>query len=434
MRLNVIQQIEDVTASQLCCGCGACAWASPDTLEMIDDKSHGRRPIRRGDSGDASDASTAMDVCPGYRLEHDQEPPNIVEALRPGWGPVLEVWEGWATDEALRWNGSSGGGTSAVAWACVQAMNYHGVLHIAQRQDIPILNETVMSTSLDQLRSRAGSRYAPASPCDRLDLIENADGPCVMIGKPCDIAAAQRARRHSAKLDANLGLTLGIFCAGTPNLEATAKLLKRLGIDDWREMQTLRYRGEGWPGEMKATTQSDSETDAITYAEGWGEILQKHRQWRCYICPDHTGEFADIAIGDPWYRRIDPGEPGSSLFVIRTERGKAAFEAALSAGLIEASKCEPDLLPKSQPNLLNTRGAMAGRLLALRLAGAAVPRYAGFVLWRFWFSKLSFKQKLQSIAGTMRRIKRKGLTRRRTMQAWTPDQPILDSTAKDARS
>lgn len=426
MRLNVIQSIEDITASQLCCGCGACAWASPDTLEMIDDKENGRRPMRHQSASDSTHEPAAMDVCPGFQLEHQAWPDGVVEALLAGWGPVLEVWEGWASDQTLRWNGSSGGGASAVAWACMQVMNYHGVLHIAQRQDIAILNETVMSRSLEELRNRAGSRYAPASPCDRLDLIEKADGPCVMIGKPCDIAAAQRARRHSQALDRNLGLTVGIFCAGTPNLKATMLLLKRLGIEDWRELETLRYRGEGWPGLMKATRNNGEASDAITYAQGWGEILQKHRQWRCYICPDHTGEFADIAVGDPWYREIEQGERGSSLFVIRTPRGKAAFEAALNAGLIEATRCDPQLLPKSQPNLLNTRGAMAGRLLALRLAGAAVPKFKGFVLWRFWWSKLSFKQKLQSFFGTLRRVGRKGLTKPRTFERWTPNQPILE--------
>ena len=252
MKLSVLDNIEDVTASQLCCGCGACAWAQGEALEMVDDKVLGRRPMLRAGHAARETAGRAMAVCPGVALDHDHTPTaGAIPELLPGWGPVLELWEGYAADDALRFAGSSGGGASALALACLEAQQFHGVHHIAQRTDIPILNHTVMSTSREQLLTRAGSRYAPASPCDRLDQIENAPGPCVFIGKPCDVAAAQKARRLSDALDRNLGLTVAIFCAGTPNLVGTMRLLERLGVHNWRDVATLRYRGEGWPGHMK---------------------------------------------------------------------------------------------------------------------------------------------------------------------------------------
>ena len=40
------------------------------------------------------------------------------------------------------------------------------------------------------------------------------------------------------------------------------------------------------------------------YAEAqynWGGTLQAHRRWRCRVCADHTGAFADISVGDPWH-------------------------------------------------------------------------------------------------------------------------------------
>lgn len=435
MRLRVIDNITDVTAKQLCCGCGACAWADPASLQMVDDKDHGRRPVlREGKTAGQIDPQT-MQLCPGARLTHrfDANDPQYISSLAAGWGPVLELWEGWATDDALRWAGSSGGGASAVALACLQSLNYAGVLHIAQRPDLPILNHTVMSTTREQLLARAGSRYAPASPCDRLDLIEQADGPCVFIGKPCDVAAVGEARQQSSGLDQNLGLTIGIFCAGTPNLKATALLLRELGVDDWRQINTLRYRGEGWPGRMKATRLADGasptalgDPSGLSYEHGWGRILQKHRQWRCYICPDHTGEFADIAVGDPWYRPIEADEAGSSLFVIRTPRGREVFHQAMADGWIQAKPCDPQILPQSQPNLLRTRGSLAGRLLTLRLTGAGTPRYRGFATWRFWWGQLNWAEKLQSVTGTFKRIWRRKLRQRVTMRAWAEDQPILE--------
>lgn len=96
----------------------------------------------------------------------------------------------------------------------------------------------------------------------------------------------------------------------------------------------------------------------LTYEESWGEVLEKHRQWRCHVCADHTGEFADVAVGDPWYREIPPDEPGRSLILVRTENGHRIVRAALRRGYLTAVQVDPSLVPASQPNLLKTRGAI----------------------------------------------------------------------------
>ena len=105
------------------------------------------------------------------------------------------MWEGHATDEATRFRASSGGAASAIATWCIERGGMHGALHIAAREDVPYLNETVLSTSRAQIVERSGSRYAPASPCDGLQKVEDAPGPCVFIGKPCDCVAVGRTRR-----------------------------------------------------------------------------------------------------------------------------------------------------------------------------------------------------------------------------------------------
>ena len=119
-------------------------------------------------------------------------------------------------------------------------------------------------------------------------------------------------------------MTIAFFCAGTPTTRGTIALLDRLGIDDPSDVLDVRYRGNGWPGRTVFTvkTATGTETRSLSYEESWGEILTNHKQWRCNVCADHTGEFADIAVGDPWHRPTDPRKPGSSLILVRTERGR----------------------------------------------------------------------------------------------------------------
>ncbi|MHC4416212.1 MAG: Coenzyme F420 hydrogenase/dehydrogenase, beta subunit C-terminal domain [Planctomycetota bacterium] len=408
MRLPTLNSVSDVVQRQLCCGCGACAYVSPDKYEMIDTLEHGRRPRARGrhaaDGGDPE----ALAACPGIGLEHDFDRghPGLVGALLPGWGPVLEIWEGHAADETIRFAASSGGAASAIALACIEAGGMHGVLHVKARPDAPYLNHTVLSITRREVLEATGSRYAPASPCDGLQMIEDAPAPCVFIGKPCDVAALDKTRRSRPALNKRVGVTIAFFCAGTPTTKATLDLLKRVGVDDPSTVVDLRYRGRGWPGRAAVTvrTADGLETRTLSYEESWGEILTNHKQWRCHVCADHTGELADISVGDPWHRAIRPGEPGESLVLVRTERGRRVVRDAMNAGYLTLERADPSLLPASQPNLLRGRGAVWGRVLACRLGGVPAPRYRGLPTFRFWWSALTPGEKLRSVAGTLRRI------------------------------
>ncbi|MEM9712633.1 MAG: Coenzyme F420 hydrogenase/dehydrogenase, beta subunit C-terminal domain [Actinomycetota bacterium] len=411
-----IATITDVAEQHLCTGCGVCAFVQPDDIRMVDDLDAGRRPLVRP----GAETTDALGVCPGIALEHpDVHPDGIDQDLLAGWGPVLEVWEGHSTDPEIRLAGSSGGAATALALHAVTDGGAHGVLHTTARTDVPVLNETTLSTTREELLGATGSRYAPASPADGLQRIADAPGPCVFIGKPCDVAATARARAIRPDLDRNLALTIGIFCAGTPSTRGTLELLERLGIDPDDGLSELRYRGNGWPGraEAVAETAAGERRASMSYATSWGQ-LQRHRQWRCYVCVDHTGEFADVSVGDPWYRTPEAGERGESLVVVRTERGREAVRAAMASGALELRRLPSSRLSESQPNLLETRGGVWARVLVTRAMGVAAPSYRNLPTFEHWRDQLGPVEQLRSFTGTARRVVRKRLRHRRPVEAW----------------
>lgn len=372
---------------------------------MADVPRVGRRPLPIAAIKGGGVGGDALAVCPGRRLEH---PAGTLDGAPFGgeWGPVLALYECWSTDPEVRHRGSSGGVVSALAAHTVMSGRAVGALQIQASKTDPLRNETVLNRTYEEIVGAAGSRYSPASPCERLDLVENAEGPCVVVGKPCDIAAVRAAAERRPVLADHLALTIGIFCAGTPSTAATEQVIRNLELDP-ADVAKVDYRGEGWPGRFRVRTR-DGRTASMSYEESWGGTLTKQRQWRCLICPDHTGEFADLGVGDPWYRKVREGEPGRSLVVVRTERGRAALAAALDQGALEGHELPLARLPESQPGLESTRGAVWGRLVTMRLLGLPTPRYVGMPAFRLWW-KLSLRDKITSTGGTWRRVRARKL-------------------------
>ena len=175
-----------------------------------------------------------------------------------------------------------------------------------------------------------------------------------------------------------------------------------MGVSDISELESFRYRGNGWPGSTTAV-KKNGKTYKIQYAQSWGDILSKHGQLRGRLCPDSTGEFADISCGDPWYRKIETDDPGRSLVLVRTERGRQFLQEALQASYISLEQAESYILPRSQKSLHERRCHLWGRLTAMRMMLIPVPRFAGISLFSNWCS-LSVNEKLHSLAGTFKRI------------------------------
>jgi len=398
-----IKNLQDVVAWRMCIGCGACEYICKENkIKLVNVVDEGIRPTISLE--DCNTCNDCYNVCPGYQITHSilNDHQEYINELKQSWGPILEVWEGYAADSEIRYHGSSAGVTTGIALYCLEKGTMSGVLHIGSDPNKPWLNKTFLSQSRDELLLRTGSRYSPASPCDSLDKIESAQTPCVFIGKPCDVAGLRKAQRLKPELDRKVGLAIGIFCAGTPSTQAVLDFLKSKNINP-EQVDEIRYRGKGWPGMFSVKLKGElSPSKNISYYESWG-FLQAYRPFRCYLCPDTTAEFADISCGDPWYREIHDEAPGYSLVLVRTEKGRKILHEAMKNGYIILKKTNPELLEKSQKNQLLKRRAVWGRLLAMKMFALPTPQFTGFHLFNNWL-KLNSIDKVRSILGTVKRI------------------------------
>lgn len=383
--------IRSVVQRNACIGCGLCTRLDT-SLRLELDADGFLRPHRTGADGVVADDARRRfeQACPGCRVAAVRPRGS---RRHPTMGSYFGVWEAWATDEAVRWRGSSGGALTALhGWLLDSGRSSRitsASVGTAPRRTVPV----TITTKAEALAA-AGSRYAPVGI-----LADPALGSSeVITAKPCEISAIRAvgtSARPGGGDDAGATVAdpilLSFFCAGTPSQHATANLLARLGVGPDEPIDDLWYRGRGWPGRFTVRRDAgdrDAGDASLSYEESWGGVLGPATHWRCKLCADGVGESADVVAADFW--RVDQRGypvftegPGASALIARTRRGLDAVLAAEAAGAIALRPIRMSELANVQPLQRKRRTSLFGRLLGSRLAGVPGPRYRGFRLWAF---------------------------------------------------
>lgn len=392
-----------VVAAGNCSGCGLCPALDPGlAMEVVDGGWARPVPVEPPAGATAApDAGSAFAAgCPG-RTVRAQRPAGT--RRHPVLGPVAGAWQAWAADPEVRRSGSSGGALTALsAFALADGRAAHAVTARGDRE-APLRTATVAVVEPADLLAGAGSRYAPVSTV-AAPAATAAGG--LTVGKPCEVSAV---RAVAGLRRAPAPVLLSFFCAGTPAQHATEDLVRTLGGEP-DEVVDLRYRGDGWPGSFVARM-ADGRSVSTGYDESWGKHLGPTTQWRCKVCPDGTGESADVVAGDFWLAD-DRGYPlfdeqdGRSALIARTAEGRELVEAAVAAGVLVAEPVDLDAVAAVQPLQVTRRRTLWGRLVGARLAGRAVPRYRGFGLLRAGLAEP--RQTVRAGRGTWRRSRAAG--------------------------
>ena len=342
------------------------------------------------------------EICPGISLEQTAR----VGLNHPLWGPLVSLRTGSASDATLRHHASSGGALSALLLFLLDSKTVDYVVQVAASDISPIDNAIVESRTRRDVYHAAGSRYAPSSPLADLQHHLSNPGRFALVGKPCDIAAIRSLARHDPTIRQKIPFLLSFFCAGVPSRGATRQILDTLQVVE-DDVASFQYRGDGWPGHAVAKTWAGREA-RMSYADSWGEILSKHIQFRCKICPDGSGGFADVVFGDAWHcdERGYPlfeEEEGRSLIISRSEVGERLLQDAIRAGYLNTDHLDVGEVELMQPAQARRKRLVLSRLMAMGLLRRRLPRFRGLSLWRAALSA-GWWANVRSFLGMARRV------------------------------
>jgi coenzyme F420 hydrogenase subunit beta len=393
--------LDKILKSDLCTGCGLCASLAPQSINMALDTTGFARPKVTMAVPQDIDAKIEA-LCPGLNIVQDSSP--VGDHVL--WGPIRACRKGHATDADLRQHASSGGVISALLSYLLASKTVDYVIQVGASTSSPLDNMTVTSATAKNVYDAAGSRYAPSSPLENIS--EHLDKPWrfALVGKPCDIAAMRAMARTDARVDQKIPVMISFFCAGVPSRRGTEKILEAMKVGE-KVVVDFRYRGDGWPG-FATARKADGSESRMSYADSWGNILSKHVQFRCKICPDGSGGLADIVCGDAWESDSN-GYPafaerdGWSLILSRTARGEELVKKVMAAGAIAGEGLDVARIALMQPSQAFRKKMVLARIAAMAIALRSIPNYKNLNLLKAAFMG-GVVQNLKNFLGLLRRL------------------------------
>lgn len=384
-----ISQMENKYESY-CTGCGLCKSLNKAALK-VDQKG-----FNHPENYDTAFLST---VCPVSGIQSKRFTEQSI------WGRSQAVYYGWSNDPKIRERASSGGVLTTLAIYLLQEKVVDGIVHVHRDVKCAYRNNTVISTTEQEILQGTGSRYSISHPLDIIATLDKKKTYC-LIAKPCDITVIRNYAQSNPEVNSYIKICLSFFCMGLPSDDAQKMLLKKLDCSN--DCASLDYRGNGWPGYATAVD-NNGHMHRITYDESWGKILGRDLMPYCRYCIDGVGEEADISCGDAWYVKCNKPDfeehDGRNVIFARSELGNEILQRAYQANVlhIEQFLNYEEYLPVIQNSQYMRRATLFPRILALQIMRKVHPEYNKSVL-KFYSGHVKWKTKLKVFIGMIHRI------------------------------
>ena len=388
--------LEKIKACQLCLGCGACESFCSDIHMIIDN--HGFIIPDSNQNFTKKEDDVLSRICPGINIDCIKPNPT-------SFGKIISVFEGYSTDRQIRHKSSSGGIISALCCHLLQSGEVDGIIQVRKSPNHHMLNEVHVSTTTDDVLESASSRYAPVSMFKNIrQLMETNTSTYAFVGKPCDIMTITRILECFPEWKKYIKYKISLVCAGTPSFNATNTLIE--SGKKGRNIKPLyvKYRGDGWPGNFRVSYDDNSSFE-LDYNESWGKVLGRNLNFRCKICPDGIGQYADIVVGDSWSTK--DGYPdfsekdGRSFILVRTTNGINLIHSSQKANAILCTELNINKLKSIQPYQYQRLQYASYKLLGAKLCTGTLLK-----IRNMHFTAPTFVRGLRSLLGTIKRFKK----------------------------
>lgn len=293
--------MDTVCKLDACAGCMACIDICPVGA------------IRIKDTLESYNAEINMDKCIHCNLcknicQYNRTP----EKVKPiGWK------QGWASDETVRQNSSSGGAATAIMRAFVE--NGGAVFSCYYSEGAFRYG---MAESISEIDKFAGSKYVKSNPSGIYKKVKEClknGRKALFIGLPCQVAAC---KNYVGQKNCESLYTIDLICHGTPSPELLEKFLNDYNMA-LKQVDSIEFRRNNYFSVDTNRRYLSPRGTCDRYTLGFLRAL--FYTDNCYSCKYAGFErISDITLGDSWGAELsqEDSQKGISLVLWQTEKGK----------------------------------------------------------------------------------------------------------------
>jgi coenzyme F420 hydrogenase subunit beta len=362
-----------VVPKHLCYGCGVCVANCPQNaidLKMRDNDVS----FALIDTSKCNNCGICTRICPSNGWDdihilsnHSKSEYDL--CLQP----YMELGFGYSINCDMRERGASGGMASSILVYLLEQKKVDGVI-IPQETGILDGEYQITSNKLDIIRAQR-SKYFQIPLVISTNIIKKYKN-LALIGLPCHIEAINRAMIEDPDLKC-IKYKICLFCGHSLYKVLYDYLFKKKNIIK-SEIKKIEFRPRPWWNCNFFNTFTKDKKYSFSLKRGIVRSLNRGRLFTreaCLLCPDFSGRFSDISLGDAWHPKFKGSKEGYNSYIIRSKIGKQLIDKLEENNIIYREKSNLNEFYKMSFNsIIFKHEGVKERATFLKASGMRTPK------------------------------------------------------------
>lgn len=381
--MNGCSMIKSVVDNDMCIGCGLCAVQCKTGAIQMKMNQFGFYTANVSDNCACHD--DCIKVCPfNPKPDEKVKTEDQIAAIfltqadkhHRKIGRYINTYAGYSVENRLT---SSSGGIAT--YTLSELMRRGVVQHVISVK--PSLGasshyEYAISSSIDELRNAAKTKYYPVTLADALARLKALDGKVAIVGVACFIKAIRLAQIQDPGFNEKIGFLIGIICGGVKSAFFAEYLASKAGVSTNNFIQPeFRIKDHNSTAADYSYGCVDGNKKQHTIkmrmvGDMWGTGLFKANA--CDYCDDVTTELADLSLGDAWLEPYVQDGLGHNVLVTRTPLAQDIIMNGMGTGeLVIEELAESCFLASQQGSYNHRHDGLAYRIKHGKTDSRAIP-------------------------------------------------------------
>lgn len=368
--------LHTIVKSNLCIGCGLCS---------VDPKTQGVKFNKRNDCYtpivNNKYCAIALQICPGkgYNIVNIAKELYGNEKLKYDLelGYIDSCFSAHSTNKEILNNASSGGIITSILLYLIKNKIVDKVSITQFKCDNKGVNTlSFLTDDPKEIIKAQGSKYCPVNLEPLIKELREYDGKVAIVATPCAIAGIRNIQKFYPNIiKAHVVFTIANFCGGFKSFKNIKRLAEIHQINIY-DLKDFRFRGGGQPGSLRFI-ENGGKVAQTPYPQYVG-LNGYSKMYRCHVCPDATGELADIACGDAWIPRFEQDSCPWSMVICRNNSATELLSKMKRSNNIITENVTIEEIKQSQRyNLASKKKRQKARMNLYKRLGYKIPSFDG---------------------------------------------------------